>query len=441
MAFSATQAAAEFVSRGMTGVADIYSGLRQYNLSDHIRFYDRTLAPFDWILRMKMTNFSVDDPEPKTLIRRERPVEFTPAVASASYGDYTESKLYLTRANGKFIQAGDVLMCPDIGFEVVSTTNTWSTTKGTYPPEEMVVQSVSDNGSYYEVNVIRGNGKALTSDSPEEITTSMKLIKMPNSLADGGTASIPIDHQLADVQNYCQLMDITWGETVTNAATKYYGKLTLEQKAELSRQYLYRLIDFRFLWGRKGYGADANGKRIWYTGGLREFIPAAATAEDGVSRIFNHGGPFRLDDFRRKMEIASRYGNPQKQKLMLLGAQLYTEMLNTLEPFIDVELGKAKSMEWGLNVTAFDWGSCKTMNVVHPSFTALSSTTNSYGLDYFIVDLDNVDEMHLDGLDLQIKENVQDNNVLGVTHQLVGQLGLHRTNPTAHAYGYGITTG
>ena len=69
------------------------------------------------------------------------------------------------------------------------------------------------------------------------------------------------------------------------------------------------------------------------------------------------------------------------------------------------------------------------------------STTNSYGLDYFIVDLDNVDEMHLDGLDLQIKENVQDNNVLGVTHQLVGQLGLHRTNPTAHAYGFGITTG
>jgi len=116
-------------------------------------------------------------------------------------------------------------------------------------------------------------------------------------------------------------------------------------------------------------------------------------------------------------------------------------MLNTLEPFIDVELGKAKSMEWGLDVTAFNWGSCKTTNVVHPSFTSLSSTSNNYALDYFIIDLDYVDEMAVNGLDLQIKENVQDNNVLGVTHQLFGQLGLHRTNPTAHAYGFGIVAG
>ncbi len=440
MAFSSTQAAAEYVSRGQKGVADIYSAHRQYSLSDMIRFYDRTLAPFDWILRRQLTIVVVDDPEPKTIVRSERPIEFVPQAASGAYGSYSNSRIYLSLANGRFLQAGDVLMCPDIGFSVVSSTNTWSTTKGTYPPETMIVQQVNFS-TYAEVDVIRGNGKALTSDTPTQITTSMKLIKLPNSLADGGTASIPIDYENAEVQNYCQLMDITWGETITNAATKYYGKLTLEQKAQLSRQYLMRMIDVAFLWQNKGYTFDASGKKRWFTGGMREFIPDASSAADGVSRIFNHGGPFRLDDFRRKMEIASRYGNPRKEKLMLLGSKLYTEMLNVLEPFINVDLSKAKSMEWGLNVTAFDWGSCTTFNVVHPSFTSLSSSSNDYGLDYFIIDLDYVSEMHVSGLDLQIKMNVQDNDVLGTTHQLFGQLGLLRTNPTAHAYGYGIVAG
>ena len=442
MAFSATQAAAEFVSRGMTGVADIYTGLRQYNLSDHIRFYDRTLMPFDWILRMKMTNFSVSDPEPKTLIRRERPIEFTPAAASDANGDFAEGKVWLSAADVKFVQAGDVLMCPDIGFKVVSSTNTWSTTKGTYPPETMIVLQVIEGAhasGYGAVLVHRGCGKATTANSPTEITTSMKLIKLSNSLADGGTASTVIDHQLGDVQNYCQLMDITWGETITNAATKYYGKLTMEQKAELSRQYLMRNIEFNALFGRKAYSSDANGKRIWLSGGILEDIPGATDAEDGVSRLFNHGGPFRLDDMRRKMEIAFRYGNPRKEKLMLIGAKLYTEILNTLEASIEISLSEAKSMEWGLDVKSVNWGSGRTFMVIEPAFTSISTTSNDYGYDYFIIDLDYVDEMHVDGLDLQIKENVQNANVLGVTHQLFGQIGLHRSNPSAHAYGFGIT--
>lgn len=443
MGFSAVQAAQNFVNRGMTGVADIYTGVRQFNLSDLIRYYDRTLMPLDFILRMKMTNFGVNDPEPKALVRKERPVEFSPVKNSEANGSYANSALWFPAAEGKFIQNGDVLAAPDVGFDVVGSTNTWSTVKGEYAPETCFVVGIVENADasgYTKVLVLRGNGKQTVSDTPTQITTSMKLVKMPNSLPDGGTASTPIDHQVGEIQNFCQLVDITWGETITNAATVMYGKLTLEQKAELSRQYLMRQIEFMHLWGRKGYTFDANGKKIWFSGGMREFIPKADDPEgDGISRIFNHGGPFRMDEMRKFMEIAFRVGNARREKLMLIGSELYVAILNTLEVVIDLALSEAKSLEWGINVKAVDWGVGKTFMVVEPAFTVFSTPSNNYGFDYFVIDLDYVEEMHVNGLDLQIKENVQDRKVLGTIHQLFGQIGLHRTNPLAHAYGHGIT--
>ena len=56
-----------------------------------------------------------------------------------------------------------------------------------------------------------------------------------------------------------------------------------------------------------------------------------------------------------------------------------------------------------------------------------------------IVDLEYVDLMVMQNMDLRVKQGVQDDDEHGEIDELYGQLGIHRTFPTAHAYIYGIT--
>ena len=52
--YSATAAAANYVSRGYTGVKGKYTTTRKYSLSDKIVYLDRKWAKFDNILRREL---------------------------------------------------------------------------------------------------------------------------------------------------------------------------------------------------------------------------------------------------------------------------------------------------------------------------------------------------------------------------------------------------
>lgn len=438
MAFSATQAAAEYVRQGALGVGDIYTGKRKYSLSDMIVFQERTWAPFDTILRMEMKVVPVSDPEPKVLTMQEAPVRFDVSTASSSSGlGPDDDTVGIADAQALFLQAGDVLTCPDIFCNTAGTN--YATDKSTalaagYFPESMIVQSVQLSGlssGVARVRLARANGNAPTS-GVTQISTSMKLIHSGNSLVDGGNAPNPVSHEPTDVQNYCQFFSKTWGYTDSEAPLETYGKLNPAQRAEMKRKEFYRQHEFALLFGRKNVLTQSGGGKLWLTGGITEFMATASTALDGVSRYRDFGGAFDIGKLREETEIIYRYGS--KVKHWFVGGKFFTVLNNALEK--SIVINDQYSQRYGWEVRELDLGHGLAMLHRHPVLTEMETASTNYSMDAIVVDLEYVKLMTY--IDTTVRRLDP-----GRAHKTEGEIfcqdGLWRTFPSAHAWIFGIT--
>lgn len=435
MAFSSTPAAAEYVKQGPTGVGDVYSGKRKYSLSDQIVYQERAYAMLDTILRMEAKTVTVNDPEPKVLTMQETPVRFAVGTQSTSEGGYDDNVVGIADANALFLQAGDILVAPDVFCD--STGANYSTTKGTYPAESVIVESVTLSGlssGQAKVVLARGNGSKPTS-SVTTLTTSMYLIHIGNALVDGGNAPNPISHEPTDVQNYCQFFSETWGVTTSEKPLDVYGKMTPQQRAEYTRRKFFRKHEAAMFFGRKAVITQAGGSKQWLTGGMHEFVPLAATALDGETRDIDFGGAFDLGRLRELTERIYRYGNSQKVKHWFCGGKFYTYLYNALEKFIHVN--DEYSRRYGWAVYELELGNGIAMLHRHPLLTDMSTTGNEYGADAMIIDLDFIKLMNY--IDVSVRQ-LDPGRAHRDETELYCQNGLWRTFPDAHARIFGITS-
>jgi len=435
-AFSATQGAAQFVKQGAMGVADMYTTKRKYSLSDLIVMQERSYAKLDNILRMEMKTVQVSDPEPKVLTMQETPVKFDIATASASSSGSLSDIIGITDAQALFLQAGDVLQCPDLFCD--ATGANYSTTKyaSGYAPETMIVQQVTLSGlasGTASVRVLRGNGNSPA--SPTQLATTYKLIHMGNALADGGNAPNPISHEPTDVQNYCQFFSKTWGVTDSEKPLDVYGKLSPAQRAAMKRTDFFRQKEWAYFFGRKSKITQSQGSTLWMTGGIVEFVPGASTALDGVSRLIDFGGAFSLDLLREKTEIIYRYGNAQQIKHWFVGGKFFSVLYNALEKFITVN--DEYSQRYGWTVMQLELGHGIALLHRHPLLTDQATSLNEYSMDAIIVDMEYMKLMNY--IDVTVKTNVQNPGAHTEVNEIYCQNGLWRTFPDAHAVIFGIT--
>lgn len=436
MAFSATQAAAEYVKQGSLGVGDIYTTRRKYSLSDLIVMQERSYAKLDNILRQEAKVITVDDPEPKVLTMQEAPVRFNVSVNSTSSGlGPDDDTVGISDAEALFLQAGDILQCPDVFCD--ATGANYSTTKYAYPPETMIVKSVQLSGlsaGNALVRVARGNGSEPTS-GVTQLTTTMDLIHMGNALADGGNAPNPVSHEPNEVQNYCQFFSKTWGVTESEQPLNVYGKLSPAQRAEMKRREFFRQKEWAYFFGRKAVITQSGGAKQWLTGGIVENVPAAATALDGETRLIDFGGAFDIGRLRELTERIYRYGNAQQIKHWFCGGKFFSALYNGLEKFIHVN--DEYSNRYGWTVFELELGHGIAMLHRHPLLTDQTTVTNEYGYDAIIMDLEYVKLMNY--IDVTVKTDVQSNGSHQKINEIYCQNGLWRTFPSAHAVIYGIT--
>jgi len=435
MAFSATPAAAEYVSRGSMGARGQYTTKRKYSLSDLIVWQDRKWGMFDNILRRELKTITVSDPEPKTLTKQEAPIKFS-VHSDGTTTTVDEDTLRISDTLAKFLQLGDTLVANQIFCD--SDGANYSTTKYTsgYTPEAMIVDTVTLSGAAANIaNVVvkRGNG-AMPSSGVTTVLTEYKLVKTGNALEDGGTAPTAIWHEPNAVQNYCQLFSKTWSETETESNMDVYGKETMAQKAVRKRKDFFRESDAALFFGRKWKDVVGSQNR-WFTGGIIEETPGSSTALDGESRFMDFGGAFDLETFREKMEIAFRYGSDSK--VAFCGGKFFTVLFNNLEKFITANDGLSK--KWGWTVSDLETGHGILHLLRVPLFSELDTTGQAWAYDMVGVDLDYVDLMIMKGMDVKIKSSVNDDDEHQEKDELYGQFGLHRTHPTAHFAMYGIT--
>ena len=434
MAFSTTQAAAEYVSSGSTGAKGLYSVKRKYSLSDLIVWQDRKWNMFDNILRQEMRTITVDDPEPKVLTKQETPVKFS-VHSDGTTTTVDEDTLRISDTLAKFLQVGDKLACNQIFCD--SDGANYSTTKYTsgYTPEVMVVESVTLSGSAAGISnvvVSRGNGAKPTS-GVTTVLTEYKLLKLGNHIEDGGTAAVPKWHEPNSVQNYCELFSRTWSETETQKNMNVYGKETMQEKAVRNRKDLFREVDMAMFLGRK-WVDTRNGQSRWRTGGVIENIPGTDSL-DGTSRFMNMAGAFDLETYRGLMEIAFRYGSDEKTTFN--GGKFFTVLYNTLEKFISMNDGLTR--KWGWPVFDMETGHGIQHFLRHPWFTEMDTTGQAWAYDQVGVDLEYVKLMIMSGMDFKIKTGVNDDDEHQQKDELYGQIGLYRMFPSAHFVVYGIT--
>lgn len=441
MAFSATKAAANYVHNDYTGLEGVYSTRRKYDLSDKIVSLDRAISVFDYRLREAGKKFGVSDPEPKTLIKQERPLKFT-MYADATDGAYEGSLLTVDDTQAKWLQSGDVLMCPQVFCD--SDGAAYSTTKYGQPaPETMIVQSVDLSGSasgagYAKVTVTRGNGynrSAAAAGVVSTITSEMSLIWQGNSLPAGGNAPNPREHEPGSVQNYTQFFSETTGEDEQYTNTDMYGKKAFNQRFTETRQALNRKIESALLFGRMGKRL-VGGKEAWLTGGITEYVADANTALDGITRRHDYGGTFSVQQFRKFMEIDFRYGNKRMVKWGFTGGKFFTELESYLEKFLVFNDKLSAKIKLPVFEITTGHGTVELMR--HSLLTEMSTSAAEWSLDMIIVDPDFVDIMYLQNMDIKTRMDIQAARSHVKEAEVYGQLGLYRTHPTAHSIHYGL---
>lgn len=434
MAFTTTAGSAEYVKSGTPGVAGIYTTKRKYSLSDMIVLQERYWAKLDTALRMEMATVNVDDPEPKVLVEQEAPVKLN-IRSDGSTTTLDEDTLKISDTQAKFLQAGDRLQLPDVFCDSDGANYTTTKFGGGYMPETIIVESVTLSGvaaGVASVVVARGNGYRPTS-SVTTILSEYKIIRMGNILHDGGDAPAPISFEPTDTQNFCEFRSEVWGETEVEKPINVYGKETMEQKARKAYKKFFREQEYMFFFGRKGKQTGAGGNIRWLSGGLVEFLPNAAAALDGVSRLINFAGAFDLQLWREKMEIVHRYGSERKDHFV--GGKFFTVLYNALESFITVN--DEFSQRYGWTVNQLELGHGIDMLHRHPLFTDQATASNDYSMDDAIVDMAYIKQMLY--IDVSYKQNIQTARSHKREDELYSQVGLWRTFPSAHAYIYGIT--
>jgi hypothetical protein len=189
------------------------------------------------------------------------------------------------------------------------------------------------------------------------------------------------------------------------------------------------------MFGRKGKRL-VNGKEAWLTGGVVEYVPAAAGALDGISRRFNLAGTFSVGVFRKYMEIWFRYGNKRNRKWGFTGGKFFTELETYLEKFLVLNDSITKAL--GIHVFEIETGHGIVELMRHSLLTEMSTTSVEYSLDMIGVDPDYMDLMYLRNMDIKVRSNIQASRSHEVEAEVYGQLGLYRTYPTSHALFYGL---
>jgi hypothetical protein len=439
MAFSASKAAANYVHSDYTGLEGVYSVRRKYDLSDKIVSLDRAIAVFDYRLRQAGKKFSVSDPEPKVLLDQERPLKFT-LYADGADGTYEGNLVYMDDAQAKWLQSGDVVMCPQIFCD--SDGAAYSASKyGQVAPETMIVQSVDLSGyaaGYAKISVTRGNGYNRSAAAAGVVTTIASeyvLIWQGNSLPAGGNAPNPREHELDSDQNYTQFFSETTGEDEQYTNTNIYGKRSFNERFAITREALNRKIESALLFGRKGKRL-IGGKEAWLTGGIVEFVADANTAIDGLTRRHDYAGTFSVHQFRKFMEIDMRYGNKRFTKWGFTGGKFFTELESYLEKFLVFNDKLSASIKLPVFTIETGHGTVELMR--HSLLTEMSTSSVEWSLDMILVDPDFVDIMYLQNMDIKTRMDIQNPRSHVREAEVYGQIGLKRTHPTAHAIHYGL---
>ena len=382
--------------------------------------------------------FVATDTETRWGLEYERLARIYMSSDSTSTGSNTHDLLHVTNAEGRRIQAGDVLNL--MGFWVstsramaaVSGAGSNVKTSGFPLPEQVKVlenygeDSGNLDGSaatgYTKIKVRRNfggiapTGHADLTVDHDNATYQPFLWKAGNSIAEG------VDDQLtySDVDeydyNYTQLVMRKWAATdVEQNVNRFFSsEQTFQKNGRKALNEFFKELDVIFHFGKRMTETE-NGRRKWYMGGIAEFIPAANHIPYGDSL-------FQTKNFNEQLKDMFYFGS--QTKLATAGADFYVKFSNMIDNKIILP---AATNSWGVELTRFS-GTNGGVLLVAPS-----DTLSLHGMaDYcYIIDPSHFQYGHLQNMDIKTITVPQTNPHMQEA-EVFGSVTAKRTNPNAH---------
>ena len=445
---STTKAAAWSITVGPTGVADIFSKLRKYDQTNRIVSMSRSYAPLLTLITAKLSRLKVTDPEPRIWLDAPHEGVFTPN-ASQSTAYWT---LDMGTTNIRFFQAGDILSVIGMFYRASATVNAadWDAVRGSnnndskaiYMPETLLVTDVDYTAGL--LTVLRGDGTDSTI-CDTAITTSMKVIKKGNANAENSGSPPAISVQPMYDDNYCEIFKKAWGMSNTELGSQTWigsGQQELQRRAVSRRNEMAREMEVALLFGHKARYYNASNMMVRTTGGILELIESqSGLLGDGLNKVFDLGdsnlsisGPYTSGGIMQLAEKIFTYGN--QNKFCGVGQSFVTEF-NSLFPD-KMRVNQELSSKLGLDVTDFVTGHGVLTFVHTPVLTLMggSGADQDFNRQFAVIDLEFINMMEF--RPITVEQNIQGNDVDGVKHQLLGEIGWWRAFPDAHSYVYGI---
>jgi len=381
--------------------------------------------------------FVVTDTETRWGIEYERLARIYLASDSTSLTGTKHDLLYVTNAEGRRFQVGDILnlmgfwVSPSRGLAIATGEDLNIKTSSFPVPEQVKVlvnfgdDSLSAGITKLQVRRnfggIEPTGHAdmlvdIAGGTWSDPITEPFLWKAGNSIAEGRDDQLTYSDVDEYDYNYAQIVMRKWSATETeqNVNRFFTSEKTFQRNGRRALEEFFKELDIMYMFGSRRTEMES-GRRKWYMGGIAEYISAA-------NHINYDDSLFQTKNFNVQLKDMFYYGS--QTKVALAGADFYVNFSNMIDNKIILP---AATNSWGVELVRFS-GTNGGVILLAPS-----DTLSLHGMsDYcYIVDPSHFQYGHLQNMDIKTI-TVPQTNPHEQEAEIYGQITCKRTNPNAH---------
>lgn len=365
---------------GGRSTLDILQARRVVDMHDELMLLEPSAAPFS-LLANFLSRKSVSNPKFDVIED-----ELVPTLVSSdgAMADGVTTSFDVHAGEGDYIPLYSVLVVQETG-------------------EALLVTGVSTD----TVTVTRSWGGTAGAAWSDDASISI----LQSAQTEGSSKPTAISTVETNGYNYTQISRWAFDLTGTEMASNLYGGKDLGYQRKKAGIEWAKRNDLTFFFSERN--EDTSAKRR-STGGLNEFI---------TTNRQDMGGSFSKTTFWNFAESFFRYGS--KDKVAFIPRGMATEIAITADTNVERQ---ESSKSLGLEITRLVTPHGRLRLITHDLLEG--DTYGGYG---FIVDPANIGYRFLDGRDMVLKTNIQDNDYDGEIDEYTGEIGLFRSLEKTHA--------
>lgn len=436
-------------------MAAAYSGLSNFeSIPDEQRIWDRDKQIIKYakgsiaISRIVMENFAKGGKKPtgdmhvkyKSDIARQAMI----AVADNSVnGNATEDKIFIADKFADYVDEGATLVLRDYYYNGTTfAASSFPSLGNTQREKLLVLQRGTSDGTNTWFLVKRGFQPASggSAGTPGNIATGSKIIVTNRAIAEGSNEARVWGDTPFEEYNYCEMTLEKWGQTQLSKDAEFYQDESLSQRnGQRLLDLFYKKFEMKCLFGSR-HSEIKNGRRIWRSGGLDEYIEQPNTdigyvPYDGDPT--NAAGENRIIDFQQAYGAISSqnlntmlsnkfYWGNQTEKMWIMSNEVYTRIANAYDNKVRIQFNKELSLKYGLRINTIESSAGGAVHLIQHDLLSIYGMGNA---TYFL-DFDDLKYMHLKNQDMMLLMNVEKYlNIFEEVNYLYLNAGLLRRNP------------